>query len=84
MSAHIIEFMRGGQHAQLRIETPIESTDVDRLFTLLAKLQRLHRQNETASRVIERTIDDLLEPRALVDARATRFARIAAEVRHEE
>jgi hypothetical protein len=62
MSARILEFTRDGRRAQLRISTPIESADVDRMFTLLDKLQRLHRQSPIALRVIEKTIDDLLEP----------------------
>ena len=62
MSARILEFTRNGRLAHLRISTPIESATVDRLFTLLDKLQRLQRQSPIALRVIERTIDDLLEP----------------------
>jgi hypothetical protein len=62
MSARILEFRRNGRRAQLRIATPIESATVDRLFTLLDKLQRLERQSPIALRVIEKTIDDLLEP----------------------
>lgn len=62
MSARILEFTRNGQRAQLRIKIPIESPAVDRLFRLLDKLQRLQRHSPIAVRVIERTIDDLLEP----------------------
>jgi hypothetical protein len=62
MSARILEFTRNGRRTQLRIATPIESPAVDRLFTLLDKLQRLQRQDPIAVRVIEKTIDDLLQP----------------------
>lgn len=62
MSARIFEFTRNGRRAQLRITTPIELPAVDRMFVLLAKFQRLQREQPIAARVIERTIDDLLEP----------------------
>jgi hypothetical protein len=56
VSARILEFTRNGRRGRLRIAMPIESPAVDRLFTLLDKLQQLQRHNPIALRVIEKRL----------------------------
>jgi hypothetical protein len=58
MSARVLSFVRNGRLSALHVDGP----DADRVFILVDKFQRLQREQPIAARVIERTIDELLEP----------------------